>query len=535
MHDRNIFKDNRPNFEELAIEFPEFKPYLQIGGSGRPYVNFKDPASLRALSTILLKKHFDISLDVPLDRLIPTIPLRLNYIHWIEDLVAKDDCDCYGIDIGCGASCVYGLLGNKMNHWKFAATEVDEESYNYAVNNVNLNNASDSIRLKLVKDAADNILQPALNLFDIATYDFTMCNPPFFDEIYEEEKAKDRTTRRPPAASVSTANDNETYTEGGEVMFVTRMINESIKIKSKIRWFTTMLGKKSSLKPLKKLLQKQSEVFMTTISFQQGRTMRWGLAWSFVENKLNFVPTKKEKTAKPYEILCSSSFLHKHNIQNITSDQKNVSSALWDCIKVIEQEIVKLKIRIDERPEFVSTSNKDAFEIIASAFQNTWTRQRQKRRKEKREKVATNDQNKHTNNVSDKTKSLSDTDIDSLETNLIDNTVDTPQEKNLKTEHKVNWEKNANENFSAKKRKMDDNNHDNINPLPNDCLIPTKKLKVEDTDEISYDLIFKFSCSVTSKYVNDSIKPAITLLCTEGNRDQFYQLCLYFNNILIAA
>ena len=38
--------------------------------------------------------------------------------------------------IGCGASCVYGLLGYKMNGWKFIATEVDDESFKYAIKNV---------------------------------------------------------------------------------------------------------------------------------------------------------------------------------------------------------------------------------------------------------------------------------------------------------------------------------------------------------------------------------------------------------------
>jgi len=91
MHPRNIFKDCRPNFEELAEEFPEFQPFVYKGAAGKPYVDFQDPASLKALSTVLLKKHFDIVMEVPLDRLIPTVPLRLNYLHWIEDLLIDVD------------------------------------------------------------------------------------------------------------------------------------------------------------------------------------------------------------------------------------------------------------------------------------------------------------------------------------------------------------------------------------------------------------------------------------------------------------
>ena len=40
---------------------------------------------------------------MPLNRLIPTIPLRLNYILWLEDILEslkKTDEPVHGIDIG---------------------------------------------------------------------------------------------------------------------------------------------------------------------------------------------------------------------------------------------------------------------------------------------------------------------------------------------------------------------------------------------------------------------------------------------------
>ena len=106
MHERNIFKNNKPNFEHLAQKYPEFAQYVHKGSSGKPYVNFKDSAALRSLSVVLLKKFFDLDLEIPLDRLIPTIPLRLNYIHWIEDLLNLNEAgkstedEIIGIDVG---------------------------------------------------------------------------------------------------------------------------------------------------------------------------------------------------------------------------------------------------------------------------------------------------------------------------------------------------------------------------------------------------------------------------------------------------
>lgn len=66
--------------------------------------------------------------------------------------------------------------------------------------------------------------------------DFTMCNPPFFEEIHDEHKHRDRTNHRPPPAGISTASDSESFTSGGEVYFVSRMIDESMTVKEKIRY-----------------------------------------------------------------------------------------------------------------------------------------------------------------------------------------------------------------------------------------------------------------------------------------------------------
>jgi len=65
------------------------------------HVEFRDPASLRALTWALLKNDFNVDISLPLDRLIPTVPLRLNYILWLEDIFASAaKPQLLGIDIG---------------------------------------------------------------------------------------------------------------------------------------------------------------------------------------------------------------------------------------------------------------------------------------------------------------------------------------------------------------------------------------------------------------------------------------------------
>lgn len=106
-------------------------------------LDFKDVNALCALTCTLLKKDFDLDVEIPLDKLIPTVPLRLNYILWVEDLLSisrKEEGEVKGIDIGCGASCVYPLMAAKKYGWKMLATEIDEASLEYARRNVQRNN-----------------------------------------------------------------------------------------------------------------------------------------------------------------------------------------------------------------------------------------------------------------------------------------------------------------------------------------------------------------------------------------------------------
>lgn len=79
-------------------------------------LNFKDPEAVRALTCTLLREDFGLSIDIPVERLIPTVPLRLNYIHWVEDLIGHQDSDRStlrrGIDIGIEFKIFFFLVGH---------------------------------------------------------------------------------------------------------------------------------------------------------------------------------------------------------------------------------------------------------------------------------------------------------------------------------------------------------------------------------------------------------------------------------------
>lgn len=73
-------------------------------------VNFKEPEAVRALTCTLLKEDFGLTIEIPLERLIPTVPLRLNYIHWVEDLIDGQKQPRRGIDIGTTTTTTFSVI-----------------------------------------------------------------------------------------------------------------------------------------------------------------------------------------------------------------------------------------------------------------------------------------------------------------------------------------------------------------------------------------------------------------------------------------
>ncbi|KAG0581903.1 hypothetical protein KC19_3G018700 [Ceratodon purpureus] len=109
-------------------------------------------------------------------------------------------------------------------------------------------------------------------LRDEERFDFCMCNPPFFASM-EEAGLNPRTACGGTAA--------EMVCSGGEEAFVARIIEDSAQLKHVIHWFTTMVGRKVTLKGLSAKLWALGAATVRTTEFVQGRTSRWGLAWSF--------------------------------------------------------------------------------------------------------------------------------------------------------------------------------------------------------------------------------------------------------------
>uniref|UniRef100_UPI00398ED3AF RNA N(6)-adenosine-methyltransferase mettl16 isoform X1 n=2 Tax=Pristiophorus japonicus TaxID=55135 RepID=UPI00398ED3AF len=376
MHPRNRYKDKPPDFTYLATKYTEFQHYVHTNLTGKVSLNFKDPEAVRALTCTLLKEDFGLTIDIPLERLIPTVPLRLNYIHWVEDLIGSGTDESKlirGIDIGTGASCIYPLLGATMNGWFFLATEVDDMCFNYAKKNVEQNNLSDLI--KVVKVPQKTLLMDALKEESEIVYDFCMCNPPFFANQLEAKGENSRNASRPPPSSVNTGGITEIMAEGGELEFVKRIIHDSLQLKKRLRWYSCMLGKKCSLTPLKEELRQQGVPKVTHTEFCQGRTMRWALAWSFYDDVIMpSPPSKKRKLEKPRKPITFTV------LESTIKELKNkVASSGVEGIEVVtagmEKILTELKVLYKRVP-----CGKDEVSLFLTAIQNSWVHVRRKKR-----------------------------------------------------------------------------------------------------------------------------------------------------------
>jgi len=189
----------------------------------------------------------------------------------------------------------------KLNEWSFYASDVDPVVLQQAEENVRRNSLEGRIHLVLANLVGD-VFKPIVEAAGSgAEFAFTMCNPPFFDPEECGEKfpvysngtgsvtnARDsrHVDRRGAPWSTTEARPREVSTQGGEVDFVRRIIQESVVHRDRIRIFTTMIGRRASWWPVSKMLDdldgqvKQRQLY----SLSQGRTQRWVVAWTFASS-----------------------------------------------------------------------------------------------------------------------------------------------------------------------------------------------------------------------------------------------------------
>lgn len=293
LHTRNLHRDPY-DFNQLISCVPELKQYVFVNAYQTVTINFRLPKAVKLLNKALLQHFYHIqNWDIPDANLCPPIPGRADYVHYIADLLAEGQSDIptgtsvTGLDIGTGANLVYPLIAHRSYGWKMLGTDINRDSLENARQILN-HNPDLSIRLKQQHDP-DHIFKNILDSED--RFMFSMCNPPFHDSEESAVKGNLRKTKgigrsksRKPLLNFS-GQQSELWCEGGELAFITKMIEESALYSKQVLWFTCLVSKKDNLYKLTTLLKKIKVTEFKTIDMAQGQKISRILAWTFIPQK----------------------------------------------------------------------------------------------------------------------------------------------------------------------------------------------------------------------------------------------------------
>ena len=292
LHTRNLHR-NPYDFGQLISCVPELKHYVFENSYHNLTINFSIPKAVKLLNKALLQSFYDVkNWDIPNENLCPPIPGRADYIHYIADLLASNSKEIpkglsiKGLDVGTGANLVYPLIAHQIYGWEMLGTDIDQKSLANGQKILDSNpDFSENIQLKLQPES-NFIFKNILNSKDKFT--FSMCNPPFHDSEESAMKGNLRKEKNLKKSKIQKPNLNfggqqsELWCEGGELSFISKMIEESALYSTQILWFTCLVSKKENLFKLNSLLKKAKVIDVKTIEMSQGQKVSRILAWTFV-------------------------------------------------------------------------------------------------------------------------------------------------------------------------------------------------------------------------------------------------------------
>ncbi len=235
----------------------------------------------------MLSSYYNIkSWSIPEGYLCPPVPGRADYIHHIADLLGTyKDKNIKGLDIGVGANGIYPIIGVRAYGWEFVASDIDLISLENVNNIINLNkNLHGKIECKL-QENKHNMFEGIIDPND--KFDFSMCNPPFHKSKKEAMSGSKRKVQNLTKSIVKDpvlnfqGQSNELWCNGGEMLFIKKMIKESVEFKNNCLWFTTLVSKKENLDNIYKVLKFVKVFDYKTIDMNQGNKKTRIVAWTF--------------------------------------------------------------------------------------------------------------------------------------------------------------------------------------------------------------------------------------------------------------
>jgi len=292
LHPRNKHR-SRYDFETLIDCCPELKSYVSINKFNIETIDFTNPQAVKLLNQALLKQFYNIQhWDIPKNYLCPPIPGRADYIHYIADILSASNGGLIPkgksvtvIDIGVGANCIYPLLGHQEYGWQFIGSEIDPIAFKVAKQIVESNSLSSFIDIRHQPNSSfifKGIIKPGEQI------DITLCNPPFHSSAAEanagsQKKWKNLGHKKTEKPVLNFGGQtSELWCKGGEVAFISKMIEESILIKDQCLWFTSLVSKSENLPAIYSALKKVNAISVKTINMSQGNKISRLVAWTFL-------------------------------------------------------------------------------------------------------------------------------------------------------------------------------------------------------------------------------------------------------------
>ncbi|KUG08040.1 23S rRNA (adenine(1618)-N(6))-methyltransferase RlmF [Solirubrum puertoriconensis] len=293
LHPRNRHQ-GRYDLAQLTAAWPELGTYVAPNAHGDDSIDFANPAAVKALNRALLKQYYGIEQwDLPAGYLVPPIPGRADYVHYLADLLADSNQGQIPrgrgirvLDVGVGANCIYPIIGHREYGWRFVGTDTDPVAVRVSKQIATVNRALGGAVEVRLQPAATEIFGGVIKPSEY--FDVTMCNPPFHGSSAEAEassrrKAQNLGTNNAAKPVLNFGGQaNELWTPGGEATFLWRMAEESAHLRHNCYWFTSLVSKKDTLPGLYKSLQKLRATDVRTISMAQGQKVSRFVAWSFL-------------------------------------------------------------------------------------------------------------------------------------------------------------------------------------------------------------------------------------------------------------
>ena len=224
------------------------------------------------MAEALLRHDFGITYHAAPGHLVPCVPNRVRYVAWAAK-VAGDGVTS-ALDVGCGASCIIALLAARCRGWRVVASESDERpaprrrrSWPRIRTGTRARSSTSSAcvrRPPLNGPSRRRSTRPAARGVDVV-----VANPPWFESDDERRNACGGAPRRDGAAEATAA---ETVRDDGEVGFCAALIEDALRLQSRVTWHSALLGRKQSLRRVLALLRERGISRVATTTIDLGRT-----------------------------------------------------------------------------------------------------------------------------------------------------------------------------------------------------------------------------------------------------------------------